>query len=50
MAEYAYKVRDMGGRVLSGTMEAENERIVVEELRNRDYFIVEIAEKNGAEF
>jgi type IV pilus assembly protein PilC len=50
MAEYAYKVRDMGGRVLSGTMEAENERIVVEELRNRDYFIVEIAEKTVRNF
>ncbi len=50
MAEYAYKVRDMSGRVLSGTMEAENERIVVEELRKRDYFIVEVAEKTVRNF
>ncbi|WP_198306544.1 type II secretion system F family protein [Dehalobacterium formicoaceticum] len=50
MAEYAYKVRDMGGRVITGTMKAENERIVVEELRNRDYLIVDVAEKTVRNF
>ncbi|ATW23989.1 type II secretion system F family protein [Candidatus Formimonas warabiya] len=43
MSVFSYKVRDLSGRVLSGTMEAENERKVVEYLRSREYFITEIA-------
>lgn len=42
MAVYTYKVRDLSGRILSGTIEADNERKVVEHLRSREYFITEI--------
>jgi len=42
MALFAYKVRDISGRMLTGTIEADSEGNVVEHLRGRDYFIVEI--------
>ncbi len=42
MAVYSYKVRDLTGRSFAGTIEAEDEQKVVEYLRSRDYFIVEI--------
>jgi type IV pilus assembly protein PilC len=42
MAVYSYKVRDLSGRVFSGTMEADDEKKVVEYLRSRDYFITDI--------
>lgn len=42
MPVFAYRVSDISGRILTGTIEAENESTVVEHLRGRDYFIVEI--------
>ena len=42
MALYEYKVRDRDGRVITSTMEAENEREVAASLRQRGYFISEI--------
>jgi type IV pilus assembly protein PilC len=50
MAVYAYKARDYSGNKISGTMEADNERMVVEHLRSHDYIIVEIAEKRVHNF
>lgn len=43
MAVYTYKVRDLSGRILLGTMEAESAGKVVEHLRSREYFITDIA-------
>lgn len=43
MAVFTYKVRDLSGRILSGTMEAESEHKVVEHLRSREYFITDIS-------
>lgn len=42
MALYEYKVRDREGRVITSTMEADNEREVAMSLRQRGYFISEI--------
>lgn len=42
MALYEYKVRDRDGRVITSTMEADNEREVATSLRQRGYFISEI--------
>lgn len=42
MALYEYKVRDREGRVITSTMEADNEREVATSLRQRGYFISEI--------
>jgi type IV pilus assembly protein PilC len=45
MTIFVYKVRDMVGRNLSGTIDAENEKAVVEYLRSRDYLIVDISKQ-----
>lgn len=42
MAVYAYKVRDMSGKILSGTLDAENEGAVVTQLRGKNYLIMEL--------
>lgn len=50
MAFFTYKVRDTAGRTLTGIIEAESEANVVEHLRGRDYFIVDIKEKKVNNF
>jgi type IV pilus assembly protein PilC len=45
MTVFVYKVRDMVGKSLSGTIEAENERAVIEHLRSKDYLIIDISQQ-----
>ncbi len=45
MPHYTYKVRDLTGRLMSGTIEAENVRQVVERLRDRNCYVIDIKRK-----
>lgn len=44
MLEYNYKVKNQAGRTLTGTMSAENERIVVSRLREQGNIVLEIVQ------
>ncbi len=46
MPTYAYKVRDQGGKALSGSLEADNQKQVVDRLRESGYFITSLKEKD----
>ena len=41
---YAYKARDSEGKIHKGTISAENERAVVNFIREKNYFVTEIKE------
>ena len=41
---FAYKARDIKGEIHKGTISAENERAVVNFIREKDYFVTEIEE------
>ena len=45
MAEFSYRVRDFKGQVHTGFMEADHRSGVIENLRQQNYFIIEIKEK-----
>lgn len=44
MSEYNYKVKNQAGRTLTGTMKAENERMVVSRLREQGNIVLEIVQ------
>ena len=49
MAEtYAYKVRDRGGKMLEGTLEAESTTLVANKLRQMGYVPINIDKAGGA--
>lgn len=43
---YAYKARDKGGKVLSGTLVADNEALVLQRLREQGYTPLEVGKKS----
>lgn len=50
MTTYAYKARDAGGKVISGTLEGDNEQHIAESLRRMGYVVNSIAEARGTGF
>lgn len=46
---YAYKVRDTAGKVLEGTLEAENTGLVAKKLRDMGYVPIDISAKSAAD-
>ena len=49
MAEsFQYKVRDQAGKLVSGTLVADNERLVLERLREMGYTPLEVGERRRA--
>lgn len=48
MATYAYKARDAAGKVISGTLEGDNEQHIAESLRRMGYVVNSIAESRGS--
>lgn len=47
MTTYAYKARDAGGKIISGTLEGDNEQHIAESLRRMGYVVNSIAEARG---
>ncbi len=45
---FAYKVRDSSGKLIEGTLDADNDKLVATRLRSMGYVPVEIAAKGGA--
>jgi type IV pilus assembly protein PilC len=45
---FAYKVRDGSGKLLEGTLDADNDKLVATRLRSMGYVPIEIAAKSGA--
>jgi type IV pilus assembly protein PilC len=45
---FAYKVRDSSGKLIEGTLDADNDTLVATRLRSMGYLPVEIAAKGGA--
>lgn len=46
MPEYAYKVQDMSGKITRGIMEADNQAAVIDSLRGRGMYPIDIKEKS----
>ncbi len=46
MANFSYKVRDQNGKALAGIIEADNEKIVVDRLREAGYIIISVQAKD----
>jgi len=44
---FAYKVRDSSGKLIEGTLDADNDKLVATRLRSMGYVPVEIAAKGG---
>ena len=49
MAVFAYKVRDSSGGLLEGVQDAEGIQQVINKLREKNYFIVDVREKSALE-
>ena len=45
---FAYKVRDSSGKLIEGTLDADNDKLVATRLRSMGYVPVEYAAKGGA--
>jgi len=45
---YAYKVRDRGGKLLEGTLEADNQQLLIGKLRSMGYMPIDIQQQNTA--
>src|SRR5947199_4745518 len=45
---FAYKVRDKSGKLVEGSLEAENAQLVVSKLRSMGYVPIEIQQQGGA--
>src|SRR5215813_7501597 len=45
---YQYKVKDKSGKLLEGSLEAENPQLVVSKLRSMGYVPIEISQSGGA--
>jgi type IV pilus assembly protein PilC len=50
MPRYIYRVRDKYGKVLEGTLEAQDGKELRKKLDARGYFVIEYSEKRSAEF
>src|SRR3954452_17249118 len=46
-ASYAYKVRDKGGKLVEGTLDADNQQLLVAKLRSMGYIPIEVKEQKG---
>lgn len=47
MPEYAYKVQDLSGKITRGIMNADSKKEVIDSLRNRGMYPIDINEKNA---
>lgn len=47
MPEYAYKVQDMSGKITRGVIEADNQSAVIDTLRGRGMYPIDVKEKNA---
>jgi type IV pilus assembly protein PilC len=45
---YAYKVRDRGGKLLEGTLEADSQQLLIGKLRSMGYMPIDIQQQNQA--
>jgi type IV pilus assembly protein PilC len=45
---YAYKVRDRGGKLLQGTLEADSQQLLIGKLRSMGYMPIDIQQQNQA--
>ena len=45
MPSYSYRARDKTGKSVSGVLEAENQRALIEKLRSMDYFVASVSEE-----
>ncbi|MHB8277576.1 MAG: type II secretion system F family protein, partial [Candidatus Humimicrobiaceae bacterium] len=43
MSLYTYKVKNSSGELLTGSLEVNNEEEAIRELRNKNYFIIDVA-------
>ncbi len=48
MPSYSYRARDKTGKAVSGVLEAENQRALIEKLRSMDYFVASVKEEVAA--
>ncbi len=48
METYAYKVRDRGGKLLEGTLEADSQQLLIGKLRSMGYMPIDIQHQNQA--
>lgn len=46
MSQYNFKVKDLDGNVIIGTLEADSEEVCIENLRQKNYYILNIREKD----
>ena len=46
-ATYAYKVRDKGGKLVEGTLDADNQHLLVAKLRSMGYIPIDVKEHKG---
>jgi type IV pilus assembly protein PilC len=44
---FAYKVRDRGGKLLEGTLEADNQQLLIGKLRSMGYMPIDIVQQNA---
>lgn len=47
MPEYAYKVQDMSGKITRGVIEADNQSAVIDTLRGKGMYPIDVKEKNA---
>jgi type IV pilus assembly protein PilC len=47
MATFAYKAKNWDGKIVSSEMECENKEACISKLREKGYFVINIAEKKG---
>ena len=45
---FAYKVRDRGGKLLEGTLEADSQQLLIGKLRSMGYMPIDIQQQNQA--
>ena len=48
METYAYKVRDRGGKLIEGTLEADSQQLLIGKLRSMGYMPIDIQHQNQA--
>ena len=48
MATFAYKAKNWDGKIVSSEMECENKEACISKLREKGYFVINIAEKKGS--
>ena len=48
MALYTYKAKNWDGKIVSAEMECESKEVCIAKLREKGYFVINIAEKKGS--